>query len=621
MKALPYCVALACASPLAGNAAPVNTIDPALEELVVTSSRVPMPLRKIGTSISVIEAEEISLLGYNSLADVLRSQPSVAVVNQGGAGAVTSLRIRGEQSYRTTVILDGIDITDTSAPQAGPRIEQILSAGVQRVEILRGPQGLMYGADAGGVVNITTTAPREGLTAQVSAEGGRYGSQQFTANVAGGNNVVDFNLSAADFATDGFNARSTDTTQRDDDGYENTTLHARLGWNVTDTLRLNLVVRDLDADNDYDDCFTVDTFANTNLCEDTYEQQAWRAQADYQAGRFTHQLFYSDSDIERAFYSEGLLSFSTDGGLEQTGYLGSFDGADALKLVYGVDLETESINDGSIDEERDQQGYYLEVQSDFSELLFITAGARYDDNDDFGSHTSYRVSAAYLMLVENGELKFRTTYGTGFRAPSLYEISYNDGPFSYAPAAETQLKEETSAGVDVGLSYTRSNGLFLEAVYFDQTVNDEIFFDLQDFSGYLQSNGDSRSRGVELIAEWPVLDGVNVNANYTYNDTEDESGDSRIFRPKHLANAGLTWRTLTDRLRLGINLRLSQDAVNSAGSSLDDYEIIELSASFDLTRGLQIYGRVENLLDEDYQEIPTYNTTGRAAYAGVRYTF
>jgi vitamin B12 transporter len=161
-----------------------------LEEVIVTSSRIAMPLRQVGTSVSVITQQEIVQRGFNSLYDVLRSQPSVAVSNPGGAGNATSLRIRGEEGYRTLILLDGIDISDASAPQVGPRVEHLLSSGIARVEILRGPQGLMYGADAGGVINISTTAPREGLGGEIAAEGGRYGSQQFAGNLGGGNDTV-----------------------------------------------------------------------------------------------------------------------------------------------------------------------------------------------------------------------------------------------------------------------------------------------------------------------------------------------------------------------------------------------------------------------------------------------
>ncbi len=159
---------------------------------------------------------------------------------------------------------------------------------------------------------------------------------------------------------------------------------------------MGLAVHDIDATNDYDEC-SDSNFERTDRCENDYEQQAWRAQGDYELGRFNHQLFYSDSDTERNFYSDGVSSFKPQGTLERSGYLGSFAGGDALKLVYGVDLETESMDDGSFDTDRSQDGYYLEYQGGFNDRFFVTTGARYDDNDDFGTHATYRVSGAYLI--------------------------------------------------------------------------------------------------------------------------------------------------------------------------------------------------------------------------------
>jgi vitamin B12 transporter len=592
-----------------------------LEEVVVTSSRIPMPLREVGTSISVVTQDDIIQLGYSSLYDILRTQPGVSVTNTGGAGSAASLRIRGEEGYRTLVLLDGIDISDTSGPQVSPRFEQLLSAGVRRVEILRGPQGLMYGADAGGVVNIATVAPKEGLGGEVSAEGGRYGSQQLAGNIGGGNQTVDFSLSGADFSTDGFNARSTDTLLVDADGYDNTTANARLGYRVGDKLRLALVGRTVDGKNSYDDCYTVTAFDPTDRCRDEYGQQAWRVSTDYETGDFSHQLSRNSSDTDRRFYADGSRGFQARGELARSSYLGSFSAADSLRLVYGVDLETQSMDDGDIDENRDQVGYYLEYQGGFGDRLFLTAGTRLDDNDDFGKHTSYRVSGAYLFPLAAGELKLKGAYGTGFRAPSLYEIAYNNGAFAYPPASDTTLKEEQSRGYDLGLSWLASSGVYLELVYFDQKIEDEIYFDLTAYSGYLQRSGDTDSSGVELVADWPLLESLSLAANYTFNDTGTSSGGSRPYRPERLANLGLRWRLLGETLVLGAAWRLSQDARDIDGSALDDYQLLELNASYQLAPGLQLYGRLENALDEDYQEVPTYNTSGAAGYAGVRYSF
>lgn len=592
-----------------------------LEEVVVTSSRVAMPLRQVGTSVTVISRDEIQQRGFNSLYEILRSQPAVAASNAGGLGSTTSVRIRGEEGYRTLVLIDDIDISDSSGTQVSPRFEQLLSSGIQRVEILRGPQGLMYGADAGGVISISSLAPESGLAGQVSAEAGRYGTQQYAGHIGGNNETVDFSLSVADLESDGFNARTTDTTLRDDDGYSNTTVHARLGWNVSEDLRLGLVARDVEGDNEFDACFTVDSFSPTNDCSDDFDQQVWRVVGNYDHGSLTHELAYSENETDREFFSDGRSSFAAEGSLDKISYLGSFKAGDDIQLVYGADLETETIDDGTFDEERDQDGYYLEYQGSFNDSLFVTAGARYDDNDDFGSHTSYRLSGAWLTALGDGELKLKGSYGTGFRAPSLYEISYNAGGFAFPPASETELDAEESAGFEVGIAWSGSSGLYLEANYFDQTIDDEIFFDLAGFSGYLQSSGETESTGIEIIANWPLLESLSLSGNYTYNDAETEAGSARAFRPEHLANLGVNWRPWAGRITLGLNARVSRDAEGSDGAPLDDYELLDLNASFAILESLEVYGRVENLLDEDYEEVPTYNTSERAAYAGIRFSF
>lgn len=613
-------LAVASASSLQATADDATHPRSKLEEIVVTSSRVPMPLRQVGTSVSVITQQEIAERGFNSLYDILRTQPSIGVTNSGGAGQQTTLRIRGEEGFRTLVLLDGIDLSNTSTPQVSTQFEHLLSSGIQRVEVLRGPQGLMYGADAGGVVNISTIAPQEGLGGEVSAEGGRYGSQQFTGNLAGGNGTLDFNLSATDYETDGFNSRTTDTVLRDDDGYDNTTFHGRVGWNISEDLRLSVVGRNVEGNNEYDSCFTGDTFEPTDTCKDEYEQTAWRVAADYELGRFSHQVFYNDSDTDRDTYGGGVYAFNLGGSVEQIGYLGSFNGGDALRLVYGAELETESVDSDFLDEDRDQEGYYLEYQGGFGDRIFITAGTRYDDNDDFGSHWSYRASGAYLIDIGAGELKIKATYGTGFRAPSLNEISTNASPYTLPPALGLELSEEESDGYDLGVSWASPSGFYLEAVYFDQTISDEIIYDFNSY-GYLQANGDTESSGVELIGEWPVLDSLLLTGNYTYNDTENFDGDQRARRPEHLGNLGIRWSGLSDKLVLGLNVRLSHDSVDVDGSDMDDYELLDLNASFLIGKGLEVYGRIENVLDEDYEEIPTYNTSGAAGYAGLRYSF
>lgn len=593
-----------------------------LEEMIVTSSRVQMPLREVATSVSVVTSDEIQLRGFSGLANVLRYEPAISVASAGGPGSSTEVRIRGERGYRTKVYLDGIDLTDTSTPQAGPNFGNMLSGGIDRIEILRGPEGLMYGADAGGVINMYTAAPQSGFTGGVQAEAGRYGTQQYGGHISGGNETIDGALLADDFEADGFNSLTTDTVLQDDDGYQNTTIHGRSGWNIIDTLRLEVVARSVEGKNDYDNCaLGPPTFARSDNCKNDFDQDAGRVALSHQGQDTANSLSYSENRIDRKFYTEGVNDYSYQGELQKVDYLGSWKDSEALALTYGAELMKESIDDGITDADRDQEGYFIEYQGGFANSLYVTAGARYTDNEDFGTKTTYRTGAAYLVPVGAGELKFKGTYGTGFRAPSLSEIAYNNSPNAFPPAQGTELGAEESTGYDFGVGYFATSGWYVDAVYFDQQIDNEIYFDLVDFSGYLQGDGDSSSSGVELTTAVPVGDILTFSGNYTYTDTQDFDGEQRLRTPKNMGNIGVLISPWDGRLQFNINYRVARDSADETSGEVDDYGVLDMGVSYQVLDALQVYARVENATDEDYQEIPNYNTPGAAGYAGFRYQF
>jgi vitamin B12 transporter len=271
--------------------------------------------------------------------------------------------------------------------------------------------------------------------------------------------------------------------------------------------------------------------------------------------------------------------------------------------------------------ERNNVGFFGEILSDFSDSWYFTAGARHDDNDDFGSNTSYRISSVRLIDVANaGTLKFKASIGTGFRAPSPYEIAYNTGPWASAPASLVSLQQERSKGYEAGAEWLAINGLRLEAVYFDQRVDDAIIFDLNGYSGYLQDAGRSTSRGIELSTEVQLSATLSLQANYTWNDTNRPDGTQRLRRPENLANAGLRWQ-LQPKLALNAFVRASHNAVDQDFSGvvvLDDFSVLDLNASYSVSDSLQLYGRLENALAERYEEVTGYNTSGTAAFVGFR---
>jgi vitamin B12 transporter len=618
------CSLAAAGSVLAASSGAAQQAPP--EEIVVTSSIIAQPRRTIGTAVSVIDFEEVELRGYAGLADVMRTQTGIGVSNSGGAGKSTAVFIRGEDSFRTLLMIDGVKALDPSAPQVTPSFDSLLATSdLQRIEVLRGPQGFIYGADAGGVVNVITKRGADDLGGQVAIEYGDYATRKLDAALSGGGDEGDYFVSVVDFATDGFNAHTADTVRRDDDGADNTTLHTKLGWNVTDDLRLQLVARDIDAEAQFDICFgPPPSFPASNDCVGITDQQTYKLSAEHSTDRFSSSFGYSAVEIARDISTAGASSFATKGSIERAEYTGSYRPSSALSLVYGVDLQDEELTDNVGPQSRDQSGYYFEYQGAFDDAFFVSLGARYDDNDDFGSHTSSRLSVAYVQdLAPNRSLKYRASAGTGFRAPSLFEVSTNRNAV-FPPAAGVVLEEEISRGYDIGIEYDGASGLHVEVTYFDQEIEDAIEFDLVSFSGYLQSTGVSTSNGVEVAVNVPLGDHWGLLANGTYNEAEDAAGRQRARRPKNLGNLGVQYVAANERLNFLASYRLARDAIDTTFVGtvpLPDYEVLDLSVSYRASDLLQIYGRVQNATDETYQEVVGYHTAERSIYGGVRLRF
>jgi len=616
-------LAAAVAAAITGGAAPALAQDNAgaeqLEEIVVTSSIVATPRRQIGTAVSVIDADEIALRGYPTAADMLRTQPGIGVTGSGGHGKNTAVRIRGEEHYRTLLIIDGVKSIDPSATQAAPVFDSLLTTGdLERIEVLRGPQGFMYGADAGGVVNLISARGEGPLTGRVGLEGGRYGTSKIDASLSGGSDDGDYYVSLSRLETDGFNAQFADDVLRDSDGADNTTLHTKLGWQASDALRVQLVARDIDASARFDGCFSMATFSTTHDCVAITDQTTFRLSAEHETAALRNEFAYSQVTTDRSNIADGELSFATEGEIERFEYIGAYSPNAATTLVYGLDLQNEQMASDELRERR-QTGYYFEYQGAFANSFYVSAGARHDDNDDFGSHTSVRVSGAYVQDMGAGRtLKYRATYGTGFRAPSLYEISFNAGAFAMPPASEIALREEQSRGYDIGLEYDTDGGLHVELTYFDQRITDEIYYDLIASSGYLQSEGRSESKGVELAASGMLGDHWRIYGNLTYNDAENTANEQRLRRPKQLGNFGVMYSAQQGAMRIAANYRIARDSLDVGGVRLDDYGVLDLSATFDVRERIQLHARLENALDENYQELIGYRTPGRALYAGLR---
>ncbi len=577
-------------------------------ETIIVSSNMEMPLREVATSVSVLDEKTIKEMGFLTAQDLLRSLPSVSIANSGGMGKNSSLSIRGEEGFRTLVKIDGIEITDVTGPQAAPPIQHVMSSDLARIEVLRGSQGLMYGADAGGVVLLSTNSIDEGIKGGLAYEAGAFATSRAQGNLGAASESGDIFVSGTRVKTDGINAKISDATQ-DKDGYENNTSHLRMGWNVTESLRAEVVGRTTNSTTKYDGC----GWPTTNNCIEQFNQTNSRAAVKYSYSLGEATLAYNHSNIYRDTYENLTKSlYNYQGETDRWELSGHTQWNNAMTLVYGLENRTdESAND--FEEHgisRDQQAVYTEYQGKFIDQLFVTLGVRQDQTDDFGDFDTHRISAAYIIPnIMSGELKIKATSGTGFRLPSLYENATN------RQYGGVELTPETSEGFDIGVEYFWNDRLQMELVYFNQQVEDQITYSNSSWT-YVQQVPESKSKGFEWVSSWQLLDQVNLNANITRITAEDSNGNPRIRKPRLMANIGVDYQ-VDDQWLIGVNYRTTQDRVDLGNLPLDDYELVDLRVRSEFSKNISGFLRIENLLDKEYVEVNGYNTQGQAAYVGV----
>ena len=589
-----------------------------LEQVIVTASRVEIPKAQSAVSVSVLTAVDIEKLGYSTLLDVVKTLPGISVSNNGGLGKVSNVYVRGESGSRTLVLLDGVNVADPTNTQVTTQFQHLLASDIERIEVLRGPQGMMYGAGAGGVVNIITKRASQPLQLQLSGDTGRYNTRRTSAALRGELAEWSYGLNLSQLDSDGFNARVSDTSG-ERDGYDNQTSSARLGYSFSDNFSVEGQVRKVDANTEFDGCFAV---SDPSDCLDQYTQTTYQLGAKLKTGTLAHQLSLSSQKLERDSLTEGVSSYAVEGRIEEMNYVGNLD-LSAGGFSWGLDLDQQEFESAFNAQSLDILGVYGEWRSDVADKVYYTVGLR-SDSLESENHNSWRVSAAVPQLIgDNHQIKYRASASTGFRAPSPYEVSTN------VVSEVDPVGPETSRGYELGVEYSFADLLQLELVAFQQTVTDAIVYVNGIGTGwgaYAQDEGESDSEGLELSLNGSIGEAGRWYANGTWLDSTDSAGEQRPNVAQRVFNIGASYALFGERLTLSGNWQQADDRLSPnpawGGEPLpqDAYSKLDVNAKYAFSKRLAFTLRGENVLDDDYTEVAGYYTAGAAVYAGVQFT-
>ena len=637
-RAFKYAFTACLLLPVAAQAqtAPPATDSAAQSEVVVTATRDPNGVARanVGSSITVIDQPELLVRQVQLISDVLRDVPGVEVNRTGAPGGLTDVRIRGAESNHTLVLIDGIKVSDPY--QDAFDFGGLLAEEVSKVEVLRGEQSSLYGSDAiGGVVNYLTASGLERPGVQAHLEGGSFGTEEFGARAAGSVGALDGAVSGQLFHTDGY---PTAPNGSRDVGADIASVSGRANYAVTPHLSVQAVARytDTRADtNDQDYAVTGNAIDSDAFFRNRAVYGLLGVKGDALDGRWTNAADIQIADTQRKDYDtiDGFRSLFGDEGRRYRGsYVSTFKFGTsriAQSVTVAVDGERDEFRtiDGSgfADQSRRHITTYG-VVGQYDVLvdgrLALGGAYRHDANSMFDDDDTFHAQASYRF--DEGT-RLHAAGGSGVKDPGVFEL------FGFAPTSNfvgnPSLKPEKSIGWEAGIEQTLGRGrVVLDATYFHSTLQDEIATDFTVVPNTVINLGtDSTRRGVEVSGLARLGAGFTGRLAYTYLDARQD-GAPELRRPRNIASLNLDWRSADDRLGAHLTTRYNGDQFDTnfatfAGVKLASYTLMTLGGDIRLTPRLQLYGRIENLLDDVHQEVVGFQSPGRAAYAGVRAAF
>jgi vitamin B12 transporter len=610
--------------------------------IVVSVLRAPVEVDRVSSSVTVLDEAAIRQEQPIALTDILLRTPGISLTRNGGFGTATSLRIRGADAGQSVMVIDGMRLADPSTTSGGYSFSNMLIDDIARIEILRGPQSILWGSDAiGGVVNVTTRKPEAPLEGGFALEAGTHQTVSAQAGIGGTGSLLDWRVSGSTFTTDGISARSSGT---EPDGYRRRAANGTFSFKLAPGVSLDLRGYWSHSRNDFDG-FSGDSPSYGLTTE-------WSGYAGFNFalfdGRLINVLAVTQTETDRENYdpsrSVRALNFDANGRLRRYEYQGTLTLSPAVQAVFGAEREEQRMTSASptdstdayvlVPNKADTNSVYGELRVSPFAGLTLNGGARYDHQSRFGGNTVASAGVAYTP--NGGATVLRASYDEGYKAPSLYQM--------FSLYGEASLRPEQAKGWEAGVEQGFGKAFRASATWFERDTDNLIDFAYCPVSGtlpdecyvpgttttrfgYYANVRKSHARGIELTGT-ARLGIFFAEGNYSWIEAEDRTPDSATLGkqlarvPRHLANleGGID---LPQGLQASVAARYSGESFDRATSTtpLPDYWLVDLRAQWRATDALTVQARVENVGDKQYQTAGGYGMLGRTVYLGLRGRF
>jgi vitamin B12 transporter len=641
--------------------------------IVISASKKPQSLSTVGTSTTILDEKFFKDSTEYFLGDALStSTTSANFFQSGGHGTASAIQLRGMPKRYSTVYIDGVKMSDPSSVSNDFDFNNILTSQVSRVEILKGNQSSLYGSGAiGGTIHITTKKGEPGFKKNIEYSTGSHDTHNLSTSVSGGDEKLLYYVGLQRFQTDGISVMSHND---EEDRYRNNGLVASFSNKFSDALELQSNVRVSETYLQYDAVCVSNAFGCSPTRDHSEEADGLESSANISlihkpieklTNKFTLANTYIERIYARAAGSKNVQQDNYYGERYALLYKGNYNFDLDNSVVFGLEREDEQMGynnnaTGRIDSNAYITSQYFDYQSRITNNLYGTFGARFDEHSLAGNGSnedSHRATLAYVF--DDKTTKLKSSYGTGYRFPSLYEMlfiwnSKNNFEFGGPNPSVDYVKAENSKSYDFGIEKSINPNLFIDLTYFNVKYYDV----LEGWSGNTgagsasttqNSPGTSTSQGLEFMSKYKLNEMLNFGFNYTYTQTYDgaeydnpsnsnKAGSQMVRVPRNIMNL-ITNVKVPGYKNLDITLRTRwSDEARDYGTGnpnrngntgnaqfndaeLESYLVNDLAIRYNYLNTYNLFFNITNVLDKKYQTSQDYNQMDRSFNFGLKKTY
>ncbi len=584
-----------------------------LSPIVVTSAtKTEQSSKDVTSNFDIITKEELQERHFSTVPEAINTLAGINVISNGGLGKATSVFMRGFDSQRILVLIDGIRYNDFTGI-SGAIFEHLMISDIEQIEIIKGAQSGIWGADANaGVINIITSSAKYGTLGKVNIEYGSFRTKKLNTKISHKNDIFDISFGLTRLDSNGYTAvapRGEDIDKFEDDAYENSTINIKTGINFNSSNRLEFSHNRIKARSEYDQASWGDTLEqkanSTGYFLDTnnhYSTLKYTNKNKYANLNFYTNYSKIDRDDKKGYTKE------FDGKLKEYGINTQIPYYKDSFVLTGIDYKT-SKHENEVNKTLKNKGAFITNNTKYDNFIF-TQSLRYDIYDLFNNKTTGKLGFRYNY---DNDLYLTTNVGKSYNVPTFYKL-YN----SYAGFED--LQPETTKSFDFTIGF---KGLTI--TYFNNKINNMIEYNSNTYKYYNIQN-DVKLKGAEVVYKKSFLDDFLLNLSYTYTDAKDENNKTLQRRAKDSVKFGVDYFGLKNfHFNLSgeyVGNRIQYDfGTYDIAAQTGNYTVWNSVMNYDVNSDLKVYLKVDNIFDKYYQTVDTYSSAPRSFYLGLNYKF